>query len=403
MMNLPLEGIKVVDTTGFAMGPYASSCLADMGARVIKIEDPIGGDRGRGIKSVKHVAMGSHNWLHEAVNRGKQSFAVNWKTEDGKKVLCKLIETADVFMTNMKPKTLKKTGLDYPMLSGINSRLIYAHCTGWGSKGPYSNVDAFDLIAFAKAGLMTVMGEPDSPPTKLIPGMGDITAGMVLAYGIVMALFHRERTGEGQIVETSLLNSQITMFALGALQPYLSNRKGHVYDSRKEPANALTNTYRTKDGRWLMLSMMTADASWPEFCEVVGAKELTQDLRFISHETRCHNATALRKILDGLFASRALSEWKDLFKEHEFAWSPCQTMEEVASDPQVIENESIITYEHPELGPLRILGFPVKFSRTSAQIRSPAPELGQHTEEILQELSYDWEEITRLKENRTII
>ena len=353
MSMQPLSGFTVVDTTGFAMGPYASSCLADMGARVIKIEDPAGGDRGRGITSVKHVAMGSHNWLHEAVNRGKESVTINWKTEGGRKILRRLIDRADVFMTNMKPKTLVKSGLDYATVSSTNQRLIFAHCTGWGAKGPYANVDAFDLIAFARSGLMTVMGEPGTPPVKLMPGMGDTTAGMVLAYGITMALLHRERTGEGQLVETSLLNSQLTMFAMGALQPYLSSGKEHMYDSRATPANALTNTYKTKDNRWLMLSMMTADATWSEFCAALGREDLAGDGRFGSHDERCARATELRQILDDAFASRTLDEWRGRFEGHEFAWSPCQNVKEVANDPQVIENESVITYEHPELGPLR--------------------------------------------------
>ena len=402
MNNQPLSGITVIDTTGFAMGPYASACLADMGARVVKIEDPVSGDRGRGITSVKHVAMGSHNWLHEAVNRGKQSVAVNWKTEGGRQILLRLIDRADVFMTNMKPKTLAKSGLDYDSLFSSNQRLIFAHCTGWGAKGPAANVDAFDLIAFARSGLMTVMGEPGAPSVKLIPGMGDITAGMVLAYGIAMALFHRERTGEGQMVETSLLNSQITMFAMGALQPYLSDGKEHRYDSRVEPANALTNTYKTKDGRWLMLSMMTGDAAWPEFCATLGRGDLAGDPRFGSHDERCKHAAELREILDGVFASRTLEEWKDSFEGHEFAWSPCQNMREVSNDPQVVENESIMTYEHPELGPLRILGFPVKFSKSPARIGSAAPRLGQNTEEVLLEAGFGWDQISEFKEKGVI-
>ncbi len=402
-MSQALAGITVVDACGFAMGPYASTRLADMGARVIKIEHPVGGDRGRGITSVKHVAMGSYNWLHEANNRGKQSLAVNWKTEKGRDVLCRLIAAADVFMTNMKPKTMAKSGLDYETLTKTNPKIIYAHCTGWGSKGPYANSDAFDLNAFARSGLMSVMGEPDAPPAKLIPGAGDMTAGMVLAYGIVTALFHRERTGEGQKLEVSLLNTMLTVFGLGVLQPYLSNSMKHVYDSRINPGNALCNTYQTKDGRWLMLSMMQGDAPWPEFCGLLGMNELVHDPRFESYDARCQNASALREIFDKAFFSRTLSQWIECFEGHDFPWSPCQTVEEVASDPQVIENESIITHNHPDQGPLKIVGFQVKFDKTPAEIKSSAPELGQNTEEILLELGYNWEEITMLKETKVII
>lgn len=401
-MTQPLDGITVVDTTTFAMGPFTAGCLADMGARVIKVEEPLGGDRGRGVRSVRHLTIGRYNWLFEMLNRGKQSLGLNWKSAKGKEILYKLVEKADIFMTSQKPRSLAQSGLDYETLSKINPRIIYAHCTGWGNKGPYANVDAFDLIAFARAGLMTVMGEPDSPPVKCIPGAGDEAGGIILAYGIILALLHRERTGEGQKVETSLFNAQISIFGHGSLQSYLANEREPIRDSRQHPANALTNTYQTKDGRWLMLSMMTADSPWPDFCQAVGITELLNDPRFSSHESRCDNADALRQILDEVFTTRTLSEWVKSFKGREFAWSPCQTIKEVAQDPQVIENEHITSFEHPHLGPVKMVGLPVKLSRTPGQIQSPAPEVGQHTEEILLELGLDWQDISSLKDEGVI-
>ena len=401
-MARPLDGMTVVDTTSFAMGPFAACCLADMGARVIKVEEPTGGDRARGVRSVRHLTIGRYNWLFEMLNRGKQSLGLNWKSAKGREILYQLVEKADVFMTNQKPRSLAQSGLDYETLSKINPMIIYAHCTGWGNKGPYANVDAFDLIAFAKAGLMTVMGEIDSPPVKCIPGAGDEAGGMILAYGIALALLHRERTGEGQKVETSLFNAQISTFGRGSLQSYLANGQEPARDSRKHPANALTNTYQTKDGRWLMLSMMTADSPWFEFCEAAGTAELLNDPRFGSHESRCENADALREILDGMFATRTLFEWIQCFKGHEFAWAPCQSIKEVAHDPQVIENEGIVTFEHARLGAVRVVGLPVNLSRTPGRIESPAPELGQHTEEILLDLGYDWQDISNLKDEHII-
>jgi CoA:oxalate CoA-transferase len=398
----PLDGITVIDTTSFAMGPCAAGYLADMGARVIKVEEPFGGDRGRGVRSVRHLSIGRYNWLFEMLNRGKQSLGLNWKSAKGREMLYRLIERADIFITSQKPRSLAQSGLDYETLSKINPRIIYAHCTGWGSRGPYRNVDAFDLIAFARAGLMTIMGEPDSPPVKCIPGAGDEAAGVILAYGILLALFHRERTGEGQKVESSLFGAQISIFGHGSLQSYLANEQEPNRDSRKHPGNALTNTYRTKDGRWLMLSMMTGDSPWPEFCEAAGITELVDDPRFNSHESRCDNADALRRILDDVFASRTLSEWTKSFEGCEFAWSPCQTIRELTQDPQVIENEHITTFDHPRLGTIKMVGLPVKLSRTPGQTNYPAPEVGQHTEEILLELGYDWQEILSLKDEHII-
>ena len=401
-MGLPLDGVTVIDTTSFAMGPFSSVCLADMGARVIKIENPAGGDRGRGATSVKHIPLGRYNWLFEMLNRGKESFGLDWKTEEGKKVLCKMVKSADVFMTNMKPSSLEKSGLDYETLSKINPKIIYAHCTGWGNKGPDKDVDAFDLIAYARAGLMTVQGESGAPPPKCIPGTGDTVGGMVLAYGILLALFQREKTGRGQKVEANLLKSQILMFGSGSLQGYLANGVLPKFDSRYTPANALTNSYQTKDGRWLMLSMMQGDDAWDTFAKAAGISELLNDPRFTNHDIRCKNAVALREILDKVFASGTLAEWIEKFRGYEFAWSPCQNYAEVASDPQVLENDVITSYNHPNLGLLKAVGCPVKLGEDPVQIKAPAPELGQHTEEILLQMGYGWEEISRLKAEHII-
>jgi len=254
---------------------------------------------------------------------------------------------------------------------------------------------------WASSGIMSILGEPDSPPPMLHGAIGDLTTGMFAAGGVALALYHRERTGKGQRVDLSLLGSGAWTVAFD-LQTALYYNYDSPRESRKDKINPLFNSYETKDKRWIMLAMPQSDLYWSRFCQAIGRTDLEADPRFNTHETRLENSKLLISILDEVIAAKSLAELAEKFREADLVWSPAQTLTEVANDPNMIRNEYIVEYEHPSRGKVRGISSPVKLSQKPAGIRCPAPEFGQHTEEILLELGYNWDQIQRLKDNNVI-
>jgi len=401
---MALSGIKVLELGVWAAAPSAAAILGDWGAEVIKIENPDGGDPCRGILRSGGVFLGADFNQHwELLNRNKRSLAVDITKDKGREIVHRIVGSTDVFISNLRAGTLARLGYDYGTLSNINPRLIYCSITGYGLAGPGKDWPAMDETAYwASSGIMSILGEPDSPPPMLHGAIGDLTTGMFAAGGIALALYHRERTGKGQMVDLSLLSSAAWTVAFD-LQTALYYNYDSPRESRKDKINPLFNSYETKDKRWIMLAMPQSDLYWSRFCQAIGRPDLEADPRFSTHERRQENSKLLISILDEIMATKTLAELTERFRDFDLVWSPVQTLTEVADDPNMVRNKYIVEYIHPSRGKVRGISSPIKLSETPASIRHSAPELGQHTEEILLEFGYNWDQINRLRDDKVIL
>jgi crotonobetainyl-CoA:carnitine CoA-transferase CaiB-like acyl-CoA transferase len=399
----PLEGVRVVELTLFQQGPVCGTKLGDMGADVIKVEPPTG-DPARGFMRIIGTMVGlkGRNYYFENHNRNKRSIALDLKTERGMEIFLKLIDNADVFVTNLSIEAPLKMGIGPDELLKRNPRLIYAQASGWGRKGPDANALSFDYTGIGRSGLMMSCGERGSPPAQVLPGLGDELGGMVCAWGVCAALYAREKTGKGQLVDTSLMGSITCMLSLVLSAPAILGQE-FPRENRRAAGNPIYNHYRAKDDRWFILAHLQPDRYWPNVCRAMGMPELEKDSRFDSIETRGANAEELIAIMDKQFLTRTRDEWFERFKKEGIIYTPIQSPKEVVNDRQALANDYVTWFDHPVLGKTRMVGFPWDFSRTPASIRREAPEFGQHTEEILLELGYGWEDITRLRDEKAIL
>lgn len=400
----PLDGIRVLDLTMWFQGPVAGQHLADLGAEVIHLESPKGGDFARGVRSIKALAIGDWNQYFLVINRNKKSMAVDLNTPDGKEIAHRLVETSDVFLTNLSAKALEKWNVTYDELAKLNPRLIYAMGSGYG---PYGRITkpSFDMTVQALIGLMARQGEPGQPPIYLGMGSGDAMGGMMAALGIMLALYARETTGRGQFLDASLYGAQ-TFMAAPTLQAYLAtgNTRYARPVSRTEPDNPLWNTYQAKD-QWMFLCVPNEDASWKTLCDTLDAGALAADPRFADAEQRSAQATAVVAELDQRIAARDASEWMSRWTEAGIDASPIVTFKELADDPQTWENDYLLKAHCEEVDrEVSIRGLPVGFSKTPGVVETLGPQLGQDTELILFEtLGYDWDKIGEFKAGGTIL
>ena len=403
-MNKILEGIRVVECAEFINGPAAASLLAYLGAEVIKIEQPGVGDGMRGPTSWYGISLklpGGRSAPFEYLNRNKRDVAIDLKKEKGKELLYKLIEKSDVFLTNLRPRAITKLGLDYGTVSRYNPKLIYASSSAFGRKGPDADSGAFDWVIHARSGLMTTCGPGGDEPALATPGLADHMSAWVLSYGIIAALLARERFGIGQEVTTSMLGAVIPLEDwVISLTSLLGAEFGR--QERVKASNPIYNWYKCKDGRWLLLGLYEGDRQWPAFCKGTDIPELEKDPRFDDAAKREANCAELVSILDKLFATRTLEEWSTILRAKDLLFSPCQTISDLLSDPNVLENEYIVSVNHPTLGKVKFVGHPIQFSKTPGVVGVIAPEHGQHTEEVLLELGYTWENISELREEGVI-
>ncbi len=396
-MSGPLAGIRVVEITMFQQGPIAGAKLGDLGADVIKVESREG-DPGRGFMRIIGASAGleGHNYYFESNNRNKRSIALDLKTDQGKEIFLKLIDTADVFLNNMSIDAPKKLGLGPDDLLQRNPRLIYAHSSGWGRKGPDARDLSFDYTGIARSGLMLSAGERGTPPAQILPGMGDEIGGLILAWAVTAALYAREKTGKGQLVDTSLMGSIISFLGL-IMDAAAMLGQEFPREVRAEVGNPLYNHYRCSDDKWIAMAHLQPDRYWPIVCRAMGLGELESDPRFNSIEARGKNCRELVRIFDERFALRTRDEWLDHLSKEGCICTPIQSPGEVCQDPQALANNYFIDVDHPAWGRVRQVGFPWDFSETPATWRREAPGLGQHTDEILAELGYSKEDIQNLK------
>lgn len=394
----PLAGVKVVELTQFQQGPVAGMRLGDLGAEVIKVE-PKDGDAARGMMRIIGADTGlkGRNYYFESCNRNKRSIVLDLSTEKGKEAFFKLIRQADVFLTNLSISAPKKLGITWEVLSEINPRLIYAHASGWGREGPDADALSFDYTGIARSGTMMMCGERDGPPGTLIPGMGDEQGGLICAWAVTAALYAREKTGKGQLVDTSLMGALIALQGMNFAAPGILGQEFPRL-KRAESGNPIYNHYKCRDGKWIVIAHLQPDRYWPKVCRAMGLETLESDPRFSTIEARHDNGKELVAILDERFATKSRDEWMTIFKEAGIIYTPVQSPSEVFKDPQAQANRYVIDVDHPVWGKIKMLGFPWEFHDTPASVQREAPELGQQTEEILLELGYNWEDIIEMKD-----
>jgi len=401
---MPLDGVRVIDWTIWQQGPVASLMLGDLGADVIKIEERVGGDPGRGVLKAQGLDLRDRpNFYFEANNRNKRSLTVDLKKPAGVAIVQRLAERADVFVQNFRKGVAGRLGLDAATLRAQNPRLVYASASGYGPEGPESGAPSFDYLGLARSGIMYSCGEPDDEPLAIAGGIADQMGAIMLAYGIVTALLARERTGRGQEVDASHLGSMAWLQGLG-LSARLMLGRALPRQARRFATNPLWNHYRCGDGLWLALSMLQPDRYWERFCAVLEIPEAAADARFKSMLDRMMNAGECIALLDQVFARRPRAEWlRRLAEGGDFIYSIINAVDDLPDDPQMQANGYVTAFEHPAFGPTQVVGLPVRLSDTPGSIRLPAPEFGQHTEAILTEvLGYSWEEIGRLRDQEVI-
>jgi CoA:oxalate CoA-transferase len=397
MSNGPLSGIRVVEITTFQQGPVAGMRLGDLGADVIKIETKDGDPARRHMATVKaDFGVTGYNYYFEHANRNKRGIVLDMKSEKGMEAFWKLMDTADVFLNNMSIGAPARLGIGPDVLLKRYPRLIYAHASGWGRQGPSANDLSFDYTGIARSGLMMAAGERGTPPAQFLPGLGDELGGLMSAWGVTIALFAREKTGKGQLVDTSLMGSVVGL--LGHLIAGSAMLKQEFpRPQRSSWGNPLYNHYQSKDGAWIAIAHLDPARWWPKVAKALGVEELVNDARFATIEDRAKNAKELIAIFDQKFAEKTRDEWVKILGENGLIFTEIQSLTSVTNDPQVLANNYLIDLEHPKYGPTRTMGFPWSLSETPASWRRGAPEMGEHTAEVLAEVGYSQEEIDKMK------
>ena len=372
-----LAGVRVLDLTRVLAGPYCTMFLGDLGAEVVKVEQPGVGDDTRGWGP---PFSGGESAYFLCINRNKKSITVDFKSKEGVALIRQLSERADVLIENFRPGAMDRLGLGEKELRAANPKLIYASLSGFGADGPMSDVPGYDLIVQAWGGLMSITGMPDGEPTKVGVAIIDLVAGLMLGKAIAAALFAREKHGVGQKIDTSLLEAEVASL-INAGSNYLI---GGQVPGRWGNAHSTIVPYQsfpTADG-FLVLGV-ASETIWRRFCPAIGKAELADDARFAKNANRVENRAALISILAELFRTRDTATWLGLLNDAEVPCAPVQTIDQVFNAPQVRHREMLVTVDHPTAGTVRMAGIPVKFSATPASVRLPPPLLGQHTEEVL--------------------
>ncbi|TMA65728.1 MAG: CoA transferase [Deltaproteobacteria bacterium] len=393
----PLDGIRVLDLTRVVAGPYCSMFLGDLGADVVKVEQPDTGDDTRGWGP---PFAGGESAYFLSINRNKRSLALDLKSKRAVELLRQLIKVADVVIENFRPGTMERFGLAEQDLRKLNPRLIYASLTGFGANGPMSDWPGYDLIVQAWGGLMSITGTPDGEPVKVGVAIIDLVAGLMLGKAVTAALFAREKIGVGQRIDTSLLEAEVASL-INVGSNYLVGGKVPTRWGNAHPNIVPYQNFKTADG-YLVIGV-ASEVIWKRFCQAIGRPNLTDDARFANNSLRVENRTKLIALLSEVFLQRDNETWFKLLTAAEVPCSPVQTIDQVFQAPQVLHRDMVMEIEHPTAGTVRMAGIPVKFSVTPASLRLPPPLLGEHNEAILSNwLGMSAEAIDELKKEKII-
>jgi crotonobetainyl-CoA:carnitine CoA-transferase CaiB-like acyl-CoA transferase len=376
----PLDGLTVLDLTRVLSGPYCTMLLADMGARVIKIERPGAGDDTRAW-GPPFVHGESSYFL--SINRNKESVALDFKAPRGRAILDDLIARADVLVENFHPGTLDALGLGYAPLAAKHPRLVYCSITGFGATGPLRHRPGYDAVVQAEGGLMSLTGPGDGDPYRLGVAIADIAAGLFAAQGIALALFVRERTGRGQLVDIGMLDSVASLLTYQA-GIYFTTGRTPVRMGNRHPSIAPYDTVAAEDGT-LVLAVGN-DAQWRTFCGIAGLASLAEDERFATNAARVEHYDELRPLIARALRARSRQEWIDRLVPAGVPCAAVRGLDEVLTDPQLAAREMIQSVRHPAAGPVKVLANPIKLSETPPAVEAPPPRLGEHTARVLQEL-----------------
>ena len=399
-MMQPLQGIRVVDMTRALAGPYCAMMLGDLGADVIKVEQPGQGDGCRGwgppFVGEPYGPYPGESAYFIAVNRNKRSVTVNLKSSEGQEIVRRLAAASDVLVENFRTGVLDKMGLGYEDMHALNPRLVYCSISGYGRTGPYAKRPGYDPIIQAEGGMMSITGPEEGPPYRVGVPIVDIAAGMFSSTAVLAALRARDQTGEGQLVDVSLLDAQVALLA-NVASNYLVGKAPPRRLGNAHPNIAPYQAFQARDG-WFVLAA-GSERLWRILCDTVERPDLKDDPRFATNGDRVANLAPLAEALGQVFATRDAGEWLDELREAGIPCGPINAIPDVFAHPQAEARELALEVEHPTAGPVQFTGFPYKLSQTPAAVRHAPPMLGEHTQEVLVELlGYAVEEVASLRE-----
>lgn len=379
---IALDGIRVLDLTQIMAGPFSAMLLADLGAEVIKIERPQGGDDSRRMGA---PTASGESLSFMAVNRNKFGMAIDIRTHEGQDILKRLVRTADVLIENFRPGTMARLGLSYNDLCQVRPDIIYCSISGFGQTGPDAQRGGFDLVAQAMSGIISVTGTPDHPAKAGVP-IADLNAGVLASHAILAAIICRMRTGEGQLIDTSLLEGALA-YTIWESNEYWATGRPPIGVGTAHRNSAPYQTFPTRDG-WIAVGAAN-QRNWERLATVMDRIDLMQDARFATNVLRLENLPPLVDALTATFQTRTTAEWLKILENAGVPAGPVLNMEQVYQYPQVQARQMELIIEHPKAGPVHAIGMPVKYSKSPGQVFRPAPILGQHTFQILQAIGYD--------------
>ena len=395
-MTLPLEGLRVLDLTRALAGPFCAQMLGDMGADVLKVEQPGVGDNARGWGP---PFQGGESSYFLSVNRNKRSLALNLRDARGAEVLRRLVLQSDVLLENFVPGTLDRLGFSYEACRALKPNLIYCSISGFGQVGPERERAAYDQVVQGLGGIMSITGEVGGPPMRVGIAIADIMAGMFAAYAVQVALYHRERTGVGQMIDTSLLDGQLAMMTYQAGR-YFATGEAPPSSGNQHPTIVPYGVYRASDA-YFNLAVGTEDL-WRRFCMALEIEPLRADARFATNRDRLAHRDQLNALLEPLFAGHTINQIQELMNQASVPCGAVRDLHAVFTDPQVAALGLVETLDHPTAGAIKVVGPPYRLSETPPSVRLPPPLLGQHTDEVLRELAYDDAAIGALREARVV-
>ncbi|QED47805.1 CaiB/BaiF CoA transferase family protein [Cytobacillus dafuensis] len=395
-MKAALDGIKVVDLTRVLAGPYCTMILADLGADVIKVEAPGGSDETRSWGPPFQNGVSAY---YLCANRNKRSITVNLKTEEGREIIRKLTKEADVLIHNFKTGSMEKWMLDYDTMKTINPKLVYCSITGFGETGPDRHLPGYDYIIQGLSGLMSITGYEESGPIKIGVAMVDILTGLYSAIAIEAALYEREKSGQGQKIDMSLLDTAVSSLA-NVASNYLISGNVPKRLGNDHPNIVPYSTFKTMDGE--MIIAVGNNRQFSTLCEIIGIPEVGYLEKYKTNDARVKNSKELTRIIENQLQLKPADHWITLFTQNQIPCGPIQTMDQVFTHPQIIAREMVVNFTHPEAGKVKLVGSPIKLSRTKVKMERHPPLAGEHTSEVLQQAGFSKDEIVKLMEEKIV-